>query len=217
MDEHEPRGVRFIQRYRPFTRMNHWTVVIAFLLAAISGLSLFHPWLFPLSALVGGGSWARILHPFIGIIWAVAFVVLALQVVKDTFLDGGDREWLRNWRAMLRGDEEGLPLVGRYNAGQKLVFWVMVASVVALFLTGLVIWRAYFSQFFPIGLIRFSTLVHAGFGVLIVGTIIIHAYAAFWVKGSVRAMTQGKVTWGWAWRHHRLWFRDVIAGRRPPD
>ena len=47
----------------------------------------------------------------------------------------------------------------------------------------------------------------------------VHVYAALWVRGSVRAMTQGYVTPGWAWRHHRAWLRRLAAsgseGPRP--
>ena len=47
---------------------------------------------------------------------------------------------------VLRNEEEGVPEVGRFNAGQKFVFWSMALLVPALFLTGLVIWEAYFGE-----------------------------------------------------------------------
>ena len=206
-----------IERYRPATRINHWLVAISFVLTAISGMALFHPALFPLSALVGGGTWARILHPFLGLLMIAGFVFLALRMWRDNLLDAGDRVWLRNMRKVMDNEEEDLPPVGRYNAGQKLLFWVLVVSLLALLLTGFVIWRAYFSHLFPIGLLRFSSLLHAVFGLVMVVSIIVHVYAAFWVKGAFGAMTEGRVSHGWAWRHHRLWFRDVLAGRRKPD
>jgi len=52
--------------------------------------------------------------------------------------------------------------------------------------------------------------VHAICAFAIICAIIIHVYAGIWVKGSVQAMTRGTVTPGWAWKHHRAWFRDVI-------
>lgn len=53
-----------ILRYTVNQRTNHWLVAILFLMAALSGLALFHPGLFWLSNLFGGGSWTRILHPY---------------------------------------------------------------------------------------------------------------------------------------------------------
>jgi len=92
-----------------------------------------------------------------------------------------------------------------------------VTCVLVLLLSGLVIWRAYFSQWFPIGAIRLSAVAHALFGLILVCSIIVHIYAAIWVKGSLRAMTEGKVSYGWAWRHHRAWFREVVSARRRAD
>jgi formate dehydrogenase subunit gamma len=63
MNDPERRDV--IVRYTANERTNHWIVAIAFVLAALSGLALFHPALYWLSALFGGGPWTRILHPII--------------------------------------------------------------------------------------------------------------------------------------------------------
>ena len=57
---------KYVERYTSKERGNHWIVALCFILAALSGLSMFHPSLFFFSGLFGGGPWARILHPFIG-------------------------------------------------------------------------------------------------------------------------------------------------------
>ncbi len=49
---------------------------------------------------------------------------------------------------------------------------------------------------------------------MLVCAIVVHIYAALWIKGSVRAMTQGKVTYGWAYKHHRQWFRTSSGRER---
>ncbi|MEQ4574589.1 MAG: formate dehydrogenase subunit gamma [Gammaproteobacteria bacterium] len=213
---HAPRDNEIV-RYRAPTRINHWIVAISFVLVALSGLALFHPALFPLSALFGGGPWTRILHPFIGLVMVVAFALLAARMWRDNLLDRDDRSWLRGMRHVLRNEDDKLPPVGRFNAGQKLLFWSIVGCLLALLLSGLVIWRAYFSHYFPIGVIRFSVVVHALFGLVLVCAIVVHIYAAIWVKGSVKAMTRGKVSYGWAHKHHRAWFRQVLSGQRPKE
>jgi formate dehydrogenase subunit gamma len=58
-------------------------------------------------------------------------------------------------------EEEGVPPVGKYNAGQKLLFWTLLACMLVLLVTGVVIWRAYFSHWFGIDVIRLSALLHA--------------------------------------------------------
>ncbi len=110
---------------------------------------------------------------------------------------------------MVRIARNNLPEVGRYNAGQKLLFFTIVGCLIGLLLSGIVIWRIYFSAFFPIGVIRFASLLHAFCAFVLICAIIVHIYAAIWVKGSIRAMTRGWVSPGWAWKHHRAWFREV--------
>ena len=117
--------------------------------------------------------------------------------------------------ACLRNEEEGVPEVGRFNAGQKFVFWSMALLVPVLFFTGIVIWEVYFASLHAdrdaAGRGAHSQL--AAIAAIIVW--IIHVYAAIWVRGSMRAMTQGYVTPGWAWRHHRKWLRSLAATGSP--
>lgn len=196
-------------RYTATERTNHWIVAITFVLAALSGLALFHPALFWLSNLFGGGPWTRILHPYLSLLMLFAFLFLALTFWKDNRLQDRDWAWLRQIKDVVNNREDRLPDVGRYNAGQKLLFFTIVVCLIGLLLSGIVIWRAYFSNYIAFRLIRLSSVLHAVFAWLLVCAIIVHIYAAIWVKGSVRAMTRGTVTPGWAWKHHRLWFRQM--------
>jgi formate dehydrogenase subunit gamma len=201
-----------IVRYTAGTRINHWIVAISFVLVALSGLALFHPALFWLTNLFGGGPWTRILHPFIGCVMVAAFYLLCVHFWRDNIMQQRDWVWLRKINDVVGNREENLPDVGRYNAGQKLLFFTLVVCLIALLLSGILIWRAYFSAFFPIGMIRAGALLHAFFAFVLISAIIVHIYAGIWVKGSIRAMTRGWVTPGWAWKHHRAWFREVSKG-----
>jgi formate dehydrogenase subunit gamma len=200
-----------IVRYNKDQRTNHWLVAMSFVLAALSGLALFHPALFPLSILFGGGPWTRILHPFVGLLMFLLFLFLAASVGSANRMEPRDWAWLRQYRDVVNNREERLPEVGRYNAGQKLVFYSIVLCLSGLILSGIVIWRAYFAAYFPISVIRLASILHAFCAFVLISTIIVHVYAAIWVKGSVQAMTRGTVTPGWAWKHHRAWFREIIS------
>jgi|GEM_PF-89035 len=150
-----------IERYNPSQRTNHWIVAILFVLAALSGLALFHPALFGLSGLFGGGTWTRILHPFIGVAMFVFFLWLAIRFAGHNRIEARDRQWLRQINDVVHNREEKLPEVGRYNAGQKVLFWVLILSMLVLLLSGIVIWREYFSSFFGIVSLRWASLLHA--------------------------------------------------------
>jgi formate dehydrogenase subunit gamma len=211
---------RVIERYTANERTNHWIVAIAFVLTALSGLALFHPALYWLSALFGGGTWTRILHPFLGLLMILAFAVLAIGMWRFNRMEPRDWQWVRQSRDVVNNREERLPEVGRFNAGQKLMFAWLVVCAIVLLLSGFVIWREFFSAYFATGFVRLSAVLHALFAFLLICAIIIHIYAGFWVKGSVQAMTRGTVTPGWAWKHHRAWFREKMHAtntRTRPD
>jgi formate dehydrogenase subunit gamma len=207
----DPEHLATIVRYTAKERVNHWIVAMAFVLAALSGLALFHPALFWFSTFFGGGPWDRILHPIVGLIMVVAFIFYGAGKAAENRMEPRDWKWLRQIRDVISNREERLPEVGRYNAGQKLVFYSAVLCLVGLLFTGIVIWRAYFSQYFPITVIRWSALLHALCAFVLISTIIVHVYAAIWIKGSIRAMTRGTVTPGWVWKHHRAWFREIMG------
>lgn len=198
-----------IQRYTPSERSNHWAVAILFVLAGLSGLALFHPALFGLSGLFGGGPWTRILHPFLGVAMFVLFLVMALRFAGHNRLTANDRQWLGQIGDVLCNREDRLPEVGRYNAGQKLLFWVLVVCMLVLLASGIVIWRQYFGHLFGIELIRLAALAHAAAAFVLVTSIIVHIYAAIWVKGSVGAMLTGKVSRAWARKHHPGWLKEI--------
>lgn len=207
-------ATRYLQRYNAGERSNHWLVALLFVLAGLSGLVFFHPAFYPLSGLFGGGVWARILHPFLGVAMFIAFLGMFFRFWKQNLLDAADRDWVAHSGDMLRGDKSKMPPVGKYNAGQKGIFWVMSLSLLVLLATGILFWQPWFANTFPIGLRRLAVVLHAASAVaLILGTII-HVYAAIWVKGTIRAMTRGTVTEGWAQQNHPLWHREVTGGRQ---
>ena len=201
-------------RYEPATRINHWIVAISFVLLALSGLALFHPALFWLTNLFGGGPWTRILHPFIGLVMVIAFLFLGAKLWHENVMQPRDWQWLRQIKDVVNNREDALPEVGKYNAGQKLLFYTIVLCLIGLLLSGIVIWRAYFAVYFSVEVIRFASLLHAFCAFVLICAIIVHIYAAIWVKGSVKAMTRGTVSYGWAWKHHRLWFREATRAQR---
>ncbi|MGD9507963.1 MAG: formate dehydrogenase subunit gamma [Geminicoccaceae bacterium] len=202
-----------VDRYTVAARINHWITATTLILLALSGLSLFSPSLFFLTALFGGGQWTRAIHPWLGVILFFSFAGLFIRFWKANLWRTEDSVWLKRIRYVLAGDEGKLPELGKYNAGQKFVFWGMSLLIIVLIASGVVIWDQYFYQFTTIEQKRVAILVHALAAVAIICVWIIHVYAAIWVRGTIGAMTKGRVTGGWAWRHHRKWLRELV--RRP--
>jgi formate dehydrogenase subunit gamma len=203
-----------VPRYSAGERTNHWIVAILFILLTASGLAFFHPSFYFLAWLLGGGPWARILHPFLGVLMFVFFLFMVMRYWQDNIIQPYDREWGKRLRDVINNRDENLPEIDKYNIGQKQLFWTMVVTMILLLVSGVMLWRPYFAGFFPIPVIRIAAVVHmlAAF-VLMVG-IVVHIYSAiFWVKGSLRAMTRGTVSHAWAKHHHPLWYRRVTGAK----
>ena len=199
-----------VDRYTVGARINHWITAASLVLLALSGLALFHPSLFFLTGLFGGGQWTRWIHPWIGVVLFFGFFGLFLRFWKLNLWKGEDGTWMARLRDVLAGHEENLPEVGKYNAGQKMVFWSMSLLIIVLITSGLVIWEQYFSQYTSVDQKRIAVLVHAIAAITIICVWIVHVYAAIWVRGTISAMTRGTVTGGWGWRHHRKWLRKEV-------
>ncbi|WP_114240346.1 formate dehydrogenase subunit gamma [Dyella sp. C9] len=201
-----------IVRYNRVNRVNHWITAICFVLLVLSGLSMFHPLLFFLSGLFGGGQWARAVHPWIGVVLLVSYLGLIVQFWRENLVHKDDVEWMKQMRFVVANDEAHVPPVGRNNAGQKFVFWSMTLLIPVLFFSGLLIWEVYFGEATSIPVQRVAVLIHSLAAVAAILVWVVHVYAAIWVRNSVRAMTQGYVTPGWAWRHHRKWLEEIASG-----
>jgi len=120
-----------------------------------------------------------------------------------------DKEWRAKMGELLKGNKAAMPPVGKYNAGQKMVFWSMSISLLVLLVTGFVFWRPYFAHYFPIDIVRLAVLLHAIAATVMVLSVIVHVYAAIWVKGTLSAMTRGTVSKAWARQNHPLWHREM--------
>lgn len=206
------RNPRDLQRYTASERANHWAVGICFILLALSGLAFFHPAFFPLTQLFGGGPWTRILHPYVGLLMSAGFVMMFLRFWRLNVIEARDKEWLKNVRKMVDGNDHDMPEQGKYNGGQKVLFWGLVICMALLLISGVLMWRAWFNL--PVTLVRLASVLHAVAAVGMIGLIILHVYAAIWTRGTIRAMLYGTVTRAWAKQHHRGWYREQTGDNR---
>lgn len=209
-----------VRRYGGFTRANHWLTALCMVILILTGFAFFYPSLFFLTGLFGGGQTARWLHPIAGLVMAASFLILFLQLVRLNMPRREDVDWTLQIGDLLRGNENVMPPLGKYNAGQKLVFWGMAGLLTVMLFTGVMIWeemvplwQAKFPTLAGIPARRIAVAIHALSAVLMVLLLILHVYAAIWTRGTIRAMLSGTVTGGWAYQHHRKWLRE-LAGRK---
>src|SRR5471032_1319622 len=150
-----------VDRYTGGARINHWITATCLILLALSGLSLFHPTLFFLTALFGGGQITRMIHPWIGVILFFSFFGLFIRFWRANLWVAEDGTWLARIKDVISGHEERLPEVGKYNAGQKAVFWLMSILIITLIVSGFGIWDTYFAAYTTVETKRLAVLIHA--------------------------------------------------------
>jgi formate dehydrogenase subunit gamma len=105
----------------------------------------------------------------------------------------------------------------RFNAGEKVVFWVGVlllgATVVG---SGLVMDQLIPGLLYLRGDMQIAHLIHASSALLIMVLFLGHIYlGTIGTQGAYRGMRTGYVDEAWAREHHALWAEDVRTGKIP--
>lgn len=199
-----------IIRHKAPARLSHWLLVLCFFMTGLSGLAFFFPDFAWIHEILGTPQLARFIHPFTGIVMFLAFLNMVRMYWRHNFPEKNDWVWLKNIKEVLKGNEHQVSDNGKYNLGQKMLFWTLILAMFTLLTTGIIMWRQYFSHNFPISVIRVAILLHSLSAFLLFTGIMVHMYMAFWVKGSIRGMVQGWVTVRWAKKHHPRWYREEV-------
>ncbi len=199
-----------IVRHRLTSRAIHWIVAALFFLSLLSGMPIWTPIFGWMAALFGGLSVCRWLHPWAGVLFVAASLVMFLHWRRDMRLLPSDREWLRPKKVVQYMRHEGDdPDVGKYNGGQKLFFFATALGALGLLLTGVVLW---FPLTFPRLLMAASILLHDVTFILFTVAIVFHIYlGTAALPGTFGSMTRGTVTKAWARLHHPRWYRDITG------
>jgi formate dehydrogenase subunit gamma len=199
-----------VLRYTLQERVIHWVSALAFIYVLLSGLAFYSPSLYWLATILGGGSSARVWHPWAGLLFMAVCAWMLRMWRADMRIIAADREWQKALPRYIRNEDEALPAIGRFNAGQKYFFWLMFWGGLLLVVSGLVLW---FPERIPWSLrgVRYlAILVHVSAALLTIGGFIIHVYmGTAVVRGGFTSIIRGEVSQGWARMHHALWLRDL--------
>jgi formate dehydrogenase subunit gamma len=189
-------------RHPVYTRMLHWTVAIFFILALLSGLAIYSPWLFhALTPLFGGGAMTRFLHPWFSLGFVVFFTLQFLNWLQPMTWTAADRRWMKRVKEYVTNAEKLEPeYVDFFNAGQKLYFWTIAVSTIVFLISGIPMW---FPEAFGRLAVNIGYVLHDVAALVMLVGFIVH-----------RAMTRGTVERRWAWTHHPAWYRRA-TGRDP--
>jgi len=213
----ERHGGRFIERFSPMDRYAHWFIAIVWVILGITGLimSLGKSVLLPLIGYTLF-SWLAILsknlHNFIGPLLIVAIPWMFVQFVRDEGISSEDFKWFAHIVDYFRGHEYPS---ARFNAGEKLVFWVVgVLLSTLLVISGVILVFPNFDQ--TRSTMQWANVAHVICAYCAIALALVHIYlGTIGQVGSYRAMRYGYVDESWAKHHHERWYQAVVEGRVP--
>ncbi len=216
----EPEGVaRPIERFTPFERAAHWINATAFVLLAVSGLTMAFGKYFLLPVLglhlSGWLTYAlKTVHNFVGPLFAVSLLVIILTFVKDNIANWSDFNWLIKLGGMFSNEQ--VPS-HRFNAGEKGIFWWAVTFPgIVVVGSGLVLDHLIPGMQYLRGDMQIAHMIHLAAGLIMMALILGHIYmGTVGMHGAFNAMKTGYVSEQWANEHHQLWYQDIVAGKIP--
>ncbi|HLX08435.1 MAG TPA: formate dehydrogenase subunit gamma [Thermoanaerobaculia bacterium] len=200
-----------VQRYSFNERLMHWLTGVSYVYLLLTGLAFWSPWLFWIAVVLGGGTISRELHPWAGVIFFVGVLWMYRSWSSQMHATERDREW---WRALphyIRNEDAEVPDEGRFNAGQKSLFWGFLWCGVALLLSGLVLWVPHWIPWSLRWLRLIAVIVHPVAALLTIALFMIHVYMGTAIEpGAFASIVRGDVSRKWAARYHRAWYEQVV-------
>lgn len=210
--EHGPSG-RTIERFKGIERFAHWLTAICFVILGISGLNisfgktLLLPVIGP-EAFTAFSAFGKLSHNFLSFPFVLGVFLMAVLWIAHNIPNAIDVEWFKQGGGILKKGVH--PPAGKFNAGQKLIFWSVVIGSTALAISGYILMFPFYVT--DIAGMQLAQLVHAIAGILMVAVILGHIYiGSIGMEGAFDAMGSGQVDTNWAKEHHSLWVKDVTA------
>lgn len=201
-----------ILRYQFHERLTHWIAGFSYLYLLLTGLGIYSPWLQWLLVALGGGQISRMLHPWIGLVFVAAVLYMYVLWAGQMHITDSDRAWWNSLQYYIRNEDEKMPPAGRYNAGQKLLFWGFFVFGILLLLSGLILW---FPEYIPWSLrfLRYTAvIVHVGSALITIGLFMLHVYmGVFAERGAFGSVIRGDVSAEFARRYHPGWYEEVVG------
>jgi len=209
------RSGRTIRRFGLLERVAHWMTASSFIVLALSGLNLtFGRHL--LLPLLGPENftwityWGKYAHNFLSFPFTLGIVLLFLVWVKDNIPNAKDIAWFKAGGGLIGG---GHPPAGRFNGGQKMVFWITVIGGSAVAISGYILIFPFWVT--DIAGMQLAHIVHGVISVLMIAAMIGHIYiGSVGMEGAFDAMGSGEVDLNWAKEHHSLWVEEEMSKAR---
>jgi formate dehydrogenase subunit gamma len=201
-----------VHRFNAFERFSHWLTAVSFVTLGVTGLNitfgkaLLLPVIGP-ALFASLSQAAKYVHNFVSFSFVTGLVLIAAIWVNDNIPRKVDFDWLKKGGGFIKSKHAP---AGRFNCGEKLVFWLSLGAGAAVTVSGYLLLFPFYGT--NIATMQIAQVVHAVVAVLFVALIIAHIYiGTLGMEGAFEAMATGKVDLNWAKEHHDEWLADRVA------
>ena len=152
---------------------------------------------------------AKYAHNYLSFPFTIGVVLMFLMWVASNLPTRVDVEWIKHGGGMFGGDE---PPAFKFNAGEKLIFWIVVIGGGAAATTGYILLFPFYGT--GIASMQLAQVVHSVVGLLYIASMLVHTYmGTIGTEGAFEGMATGDVDVNWAKSHHSLWYEEEMGGR----
>ena len=230
---------RTITRFNTLDRMGHWLTAVSFIILGLTGLNVLYGRyvVLPLVGKEAFGTitqWGKWLHNYVAFAFMAGIVLIFLLWIRHNLPTRADATWLARGGGIIG---HAHPPAHKFNAGQKILFWLIILGGVSISLSGLSLMLPYqfplFAKTFsalnvfglglpteltPVQEMQYASTWHAIMGLFLVCVIFAHIYiGTLGMQGAFSAMGSGEVDVNWAKEHHSLWAAEELrAGKEHP-
>jgi len=214
------RSGRTIVRFTAFERFVHWMTATCFIILAFSGLNitfgklLLMP-IFGPDAFTAWSQWAKYAHNYLSFPFTLGVVLILLMWIAGNIPNRTDVTWMKEGFGGIVTPGKHPPAY-RFNAGQKMIYWIVVLGGAAVAITGYLLMFPFYGT--DIAGMQLAQVIHGVVAVLFVAAMLGHIYiGTIGMGGAFEAMGTGEVDLNWAKEHHQLWLQEEMARTGPNE
>ncbi|MBD1575581.1 formate dehydrogenase subunit gamma [Vibrio sp. S11_S32] len=210
-----PRTGRKIKRWSRIDRALHWSMAFTFLSLAISGMTLVWGKHF-LKPVISTDAWGDIVyaakqfHNYVGPIFFILLGAVLIKWWRKSTFKKIDLQWCLKLGGMVGPHKGTHPSAEFSNAGEKIIFWMLITCGFIAAISGFVLDFPIFGQ----GRrdMDVSNLAHMISALILICGFIFHIYIGlFGMEGALEGMVKGEVDETWAKEHHDIWYAEMKA------
>lgn len=221
-----------IERFNGLERFAHWLMATTFIVLGLTGLNLLYG-RYVIKPVIGPDAfaliseWGKIGHNYLAFGFMLGVVLAFVLWVSHNIPNKHDLVWLSKGGGLfVKGSH---PPSKKFNAGQKLIFWIVVIGGASISLSGIMLMFPFeFSMFAgtfeivnvfgfnlpteltPMQEQQLAQIWHSIIGLFLIIVIIAHIYiGSIGMEGAFDAMGTGQVDENWAREHHNIWVAEL--------